>query len=779
MSDPTRTLHFDALDPEVASLGQGKNYLFVIGIDHYHHCPRLNNAVKDAREVIRVLTERYEFDTTHTVTLFDEAATEANILKAFKDFAQEITPQDNLMLYFSGHGHFDPILKEGFWIPVNARHEHTGDYISNATIVTYLRAINSLHTFLVSDACFSGTLLSPTRSFAERVMNLPSRWGLTSGRQEVVQDGPMGEHSPFAAALIDFLRHNTQDRLRISKIIQYVEETTANNSEQTPIGNRIRNVGDKGGEMILYLKESEEKAWDLVQHEQTIVAALYYLKRFPQGAYADEAHALIEIIEDKEAWEAAQNKNNISGYLNYKKLHPEGQYFIAATEAIEVLQGKRTARKSVATQVPNAAYGSPDTNPSLPGNPTGASRSSAIPVWVYPVAGIVLLGIILVIWSPWSSPSPSTDGVAEEVIDHQKLAQNFLRQAQQEIRSGDFKQAQVWLDSAANHPYKGSAEDLKKVVSLLQTQQDALAEANKETEAATAREEGYRKAMERGKRLASAGEYPEAITQFELALKNKPGDAEAQQYLRAAQERWRKAQQQQQAEEDREKAFATHMKRGLAYYKERNYSAALQEYRAALKYKPKDATVLRYIQKCEELLTPKVQSLSRSRREIRSEDYLITYGGVGTGMFVLTIEAINDFENNINGKWPNIDFATVFVDRNRNGKVDKNVDVKFGVGGGIICAQYMYTAATSAACNSFRTNANVKFGFMATRNQSKAHPSWTFYLPAKDLTTNNGKSAQIAIRIHTKEKGYVVINGNSFVENGNFTGFKLTEKVPL
>jgi len=37
----------------------GKNYLLVIGIDEYVHCPILNNAVKDAQDFITILTKKY------------------------------------------------------------------------------------------------------------------------------------------------------------------------------------------------------------------------------------------------------------------------------------------------------------------------------------------------------------------------------------------------------------------------------------------------------------------------------------------------------------------------------------------------------------------------------------------------------------------------------------------------------------------------------------------------------------------------------------------------
>ena len=44
-----------------------------------------------------------------------------------------------------------------------------------------------------------------------------------------------------------------------SELAQYVKITVANNSEQTPIGNPLRNVGDKGGEFVFKLNEAAIK----------------------------------------------------------------------------------------------------------------------------------------------------------------------------------------------------------------------------------------------------------------------------------------------------------------------------------------------------------------------------------------------------------------------------------------------------------------------------------------------------------------------------------------
>lgn len=240
-----------------ATPARGKNYLLVIGIDQYLHFPHLNNAVRDAQTFATLLQERFQFDGQHTETLFNENATERQLLFKLRDMARLVTPEDSLVIYFSGHGEYDPILDEGYWIPVDAGAGAMEDYIPNSKIHKVLGAIKSRHTFLIIDSCFSGSLFMQYRSAtgADRLEALPSRWGLTSGRNEVVPDGPVGEHSPFADSLLNQLRLSAGD-LGVGELCQRVVESVAARSQQIPRGEPLRVEGHEGGQFFFRLKQS-------------------------------------------------------------------------------------------------------------------------------------------------------------------------------------------------------------------------------------------------------------------------------------------------------------------------------------------------------------------------------------------------------------------------------------------------------------------------------------------------------------------------------------------
>jgi hypothetical protein len=233
-----------------------KNYLLTISINKYSQWPPLNNAVQDAKDFKDILISKYGFEPENIISIEDTMANRKNIYDAFKTLAQKIGPYDNLIIYYSGHGLYDPTFNEGYWIPFNAAKNSESDYISNSNLLSYLKAIDSKHTLLIADACFSGALFSDAkRGYADNVGQFKSRWGFTSGSLEYVSDGSAGGNSPFARNLIEFLKTNSQEKLEVSTLIQNVKIKVGNETNQKPIGSPLKNVGDEGGEFIFELKK--------------------------------------------------------------------------------------------------------------------------------------------------------------------------------------------------------------------------------------------------------------------------------------------------------------------------------------------------------------------------------------------------------------------------------------------------------------------------------------------------------------------------------------------
>ncbi|MEM6965111.1 MAG: SUMF1/EgtB/PvdO family nonheme iron enzyme [Bacteroidota bacterium] len=387
---PKKTQHrgMGAFGPKPKSQTTGINYLFSIAIDDYVNFPKLHNCVKDAKDIVALLTRDYQFEPEHVYAIYNEEATTDTIFQHFEMLAKKIRPIDNLVIYFAGHGMYKEVFKEGYWIPVNATDQRTSQFIPNSEIKTMLTAINAKHTFLIVDSCFSGSLFArgTTRSIADRVERFPSRWGLTSGRSEIVADGTPGVNSPFASSILYLLKNNTK-QLGVQELCTHVIESVISNAIQTPIGEPLTIPGHQGGQFIFRLKKDEvrdwadtqkandikayatfvalypdgkhyeeaasklmflkeEKLWQEVKDKNTIKGYIIYKNKYPSGKYVDQAIELIEDLEDDRDWKIACRKNRISAYLKYKRNYPDGKHLAAAKEKIAALNQKKPARQA-------------------------------------------------------------------------------------------------------------------------------------------------------------------------------------------------------------------------------------------------------------------------------------------------------------------------------------------------------------------------------------------------------------------------------------------------
>lgn len=250
------------LDLEFDVVDKGKNFLLLIAVDKYKFWKPLSNAVKDAHDLRKVLIQRYGFDEKNIFELLNEEVTQESVREAFENLRKKGTNLDNLLIYFSGHGFYDPSFDLGYWVPSEGKTNKgaVSTYIPNDQIRNYIKSMEFKHIFLVADACFSGSLfISDSRGEkSEKMESVKSRWGLSSGNLELVSDGEKGKNSPFAHYLITYLKNNLKDRLKVKELVDYVIEQVKNNSEQEPLGNQLSGVGSEGGQFIFSLQGTKE-----------------------------------------------------------------------------------------------------------------------------------------------------------------------------------------------------------------------------------------------------------------------------------------------------------------------------------------------------------------------------------------------------------------------------------------------------------------------------------------------------------------------------------------
>ncbi len=244
------------LDPDSSS---ARNYLLVIGIDKYLHLGQLQNAVNDAQSFKDLLLARYQFEPENVRELCDEQASRRAIIQVFRKLVEEVKHEDNVLVYFSGHGHYDRVYEEAYWLPVDAEFEAETDYLSYGYLVTVIKALKARHVVFIVDSCYSGAALVRERDLAtERVEKDPSRWLIASGRNEVVPDGIAGGHSPFSDKLLDILNRYANEGIRLGSLADKLTSAVINNSPQTPIGRPLYGTGDQGGEFVFHPRRKKE-----------------------------------------------------------------------------------------------------------------------------------------------------------------------------------------------------------------------------------------------------------------------------------------------------------------------------------------------------------------------------------------------------------------------------------------------------------------------------------------------------------------------------------------
>jgi len=234
-------------------------YALFIAIDKYKgKIPALDTPVADAKSIRDMLVSKYAFPPKNITEMYDGAATRANILHKLRELAQDLDENDNLFIYFAGHGQLDDVTGTGHWVPVDAVANNFETYIPNSTIRDYIQACKAKHIYLISDSCFSGSLLTEraipsevSDRYYREAARRASRQVLTSGGKEPVADAGAAGHSIFAYYFLKVLQNNETNYIVPSEIFSELKVLVAGNSNQTPIQGPLRGTLDEGGEFVL------------------------------------------------------------------------------------------------------------------------------------------------------------------------------------------------------------------------------------------------------------------------------------------------------------------------------------------------------------------------------------------------------------------------------------------------------------------------------------------------------------------------------------------------
>ena len=214
-----------------------KDYVLLFATDQYDNWTDLVNPIDDAHSLAKILKERYGFETE----IVENPNLDDVFIKLGEYGQRKYKPQDQLMIFFAGHGYFDEGFGEGFVVAKNSlvNDKAKTTYISHNRLRGVIGNIPSEHIFLAMDVCFGGTfdpVIASSRGleagetndaeFLVRKLSQRTRKYLTSGGKEYVSDGIPGKHSPFTLKILQALSDaGGSDRiLTLSELKVYVEK---------------------------------------------------------------------------------------------------------------------------------------------------------------------------------------------------------------------------------------------------------------------------------------------------------------------------------------------------------------------------------------------------------------------------------------------------------------------------------------------------------------------------------------------------------------------------
>jgi WD40 repeat protein len=242
---------FSSAEPITPDIQNGQYYALIIGINEYQDegIADLDRPIADAESLYNILISHYNFEKENVIFLKNPVLDQ--IILSLDELGQKLTTNDNLLIFYAGHGHWDEKGGLGYWLPSDAAMFNTVKWFRNSTLRDFIGSIQTRHTILIADACFSGAIFKTRAAFTqpspgiERLYELPSRKAMTSG---ILQEVP--DESVFIKYLIKRLEENEDKYLPSEALFSSFKTAVMNNSQNVPQFGTIQNVGDEGGDFI-------------------------------------------------------------------------------------------------------------------------------------------------------------------------------------------------------------------------------------------------------------------------------------------------------------------------------------------------------------------------------------------------------------------------------------------------------------------------------------------------------------------------------------------------
>ncbi|MDB5012936.1 MAG: hypothetical protein JWQ25_1138 [Daejeonella sp.] len=245
-----------AVTPVAVTETQGKNYAVFIASQNYDDTtiPSLENPIADAIKLKLILKNNYNFIEGNIFTLFNPQRDDFK--KKFLELKEAIQPEDNLVIFYAGHGIWVDKEKKGYWLLTDALRNDVNTWVPNKEVLDLISELPSRHTLLITDACFSGSVFKSRSIGADapvalkEIDNKITRVAITSGNDTEVPDV-----SVFMKYLVKALSENKEKYLTAQKMfINQIIEAVMTESKTEPRYGTLELAGHVGGDFVFSKK---------------------------------------------------------------------------------------------------------------------------------------------------------------------------------------------------------------------------------------------------------------------------------------------------------------------------------------------------------------------------------------------------------------------------------------------------------------------------------------------------------------------------------------------
>ena len=261
-----------AVDRSFGNFHFGRYYALIIGNQNYDQMESLKTPLYDASRAARILKDKYGF----TVQVIEDG-TGVAMLEALNQLNGVLTDNDNLLIYYAGHGYRlkTATAEAGYWLPRNAeRPPNDTFWVPTEQITANIGRLKAKRVLVIADSCYAGLLSddpfffvfnnaaqaqAPSAQLLQYRIAKRARLLIASGGDNPVLDESIdGKNSVFAKTFLDILESN-QNILTSPALFSMVQgrvkaEAAKSHFSQQPEMKAIKGAGHEAGDFFFVPK---------------------------------------------------------------------------------------------------------------------------------------------------------------------------------------------------------------------------------------------------------------------------------------------------------------------------------------------------------------------------------------------------------------------------------------------------------------------------------------------------------------------------------------------